>query len=69
MMRGTKDGGASGEVYFEFTPIGGTVKIVAIDAATGTEVSVVGPARAAQADLERLALQKLKARLKAGRQP
>ena len=55
-----------GEVYFEFTPIGASVKVVAIDAATGTEISVVGPARASQADLQRLALQKLKARLKAG---
>ena len=50
-------------VYFEFTAIGTTVKVVAIDAATGTEVSVIGPASAAQADLERLALSKLKARL------
>jgi hypothetical protein len=61
------DGDASPRgVYFEFTPIGSSVKVVAIDAATGTEVSVIGPARAAQADLRRLALQKLRARLKAG---
>jgi hypothetical protein len=52
-----------GDVYFEFTVIGGSVKVVAIDAATGTEVSVVGPAGAAQSDLQRLALGKLKARL------
>ena len=52
-----------GEVYFEFTAIGAAVKVVAIDAASGVEVSVVGPASAAKADLERLALQKLKARL------
>jgi hypothetical protein len=51
------------EVYFEFTAIGASVKVVAIDAATGTEVSVIGPASAAQADLERLALAKLKKRL------
>ena len=57
---------ASGEprdVYFEFTAIGGSVKVVAIDPSTGTEVSVIGPSGAAQADLERLALGKLKARL------
>jgi hypothetical protein len=54
-------------VYFEFTPIGTSVKVAAIDAATGIEVSVIGPARASQADLQQLALQKLKARLKAGR--
>jgi len=51
------------EVYFEFTAIGRSVKVSAIDAATGLEVSVVGPASASRADLERLALQKLKARL------
>ena len=51
------------DVYFEFTAIGSAVKVVAIDAATGTEVSVMGPASAAQADLEQLALGKLKARL------
>jgi hypothetical protein len=51
------------EVFFEFTAIGAVVKVVAIDAATGTEVSVMGPAGAAQSDLERLALGKLKARL------
>ena len=51
------------EVFFEFTAIGAVVKVVAIDAASGTEVSVMGPASAAQADLEQLALGKLKARL------
>ena len=56
-------GGDPREVYFEFTAVGASVKVVAIDAATGTEVSVIGPARAAQSDLERLALGKLRARL------
>jgi hypothetical protein len=51
------------EVFFEFIAIGSTVKVVAIDAATGTEVSVIGPVSAAQADLEQLAVGKLKARL------
>lgn len=55
-----------GEVYFEFTAIGRSVKVSAIDAATGTEVSVTGPSSAAQADLQRLALQKLFAKLKTG---
>ena len=54
------------EVLFEFTAIGRSVKVVAIHAASGTEVSVVAPATAARADLQRLALQKLLARLKAG---
>ena len=62
-MSAPDDGSGGGEVYFEFTAIGRTVKVSAIDAATGVEVSVIGPANAARADLQRLALQKLKARL------
>jgi Domain of unknown function (DUF6898) len=56
----------SDEVYFELIVIGRSVKVTAIHAASGTEVSVIGPASAARSDLERLALQKLKARLKGG---
>jgi hypothetical protein len=52
-----------GEVYFEFTRIGTSVKVAAIDGATGIEVTVIGPAAAAPSDLERLALAKLRARL------
>ncbi len=52
------------EVIFEFTPVGGSVKVTAIDAATGTEVSVVGPAGpAAHRELERVALLKLQQRM------
>jgi hypothetical protein len=54
-----------GEVYFEFTAIGRNVKVSAIHAATGVEVSIMGPANAVRADLQRLALQKLVVRLKA----
>jgi hypothetical protein len=50
-------------VYFEYVAIGHSVKVTAIHAASGTEVSVVGPASAARSDLERLALRKLVARL------
>jgi hypothetical protein len=64
-MASQADDGSPAEIYFEFTPCGRSVKVAAIDAATGTEVSVVGPASAARADLERLALQKLRARLRA----
>ena len=52
------------EVYFEFVAIGNAVKCTAIDSMSAVEVSVIGPASASRADLERLALQKLKARLK-----
>jgi hypothetical protein len=54
------------EVYFEFTALGAVVKVAAIDAQTGLEVSVMGPVGAPRADLQRLALQKLRARLAKG---
>jgi hypothetical protein len=52
-----------GDVLFEFTPVGAVVKVTAIDADTGIEVTVMGPVSAARSDLERLALQKLRLRL------
>ena len=57
------DSGEGREVLFEFTVVGAAVRVAAIDAATGIEVTVIGPAGAAQADLQRLALGKLRARL------
>jgi len=54
------------EVYFELTYVGAAVRVAAIDAATGREAVVMGPANAAAADLERLALGKLKAMLARG---
>lgn len=53
----------AGEVYFEFTAIGSSVRVAAIDAATGIEVVAIGPASATPAQLQRLGLAKLKARL------
>lgn len=53
------------EVLFEFTIVGSAVKVAAIDAATGLEVTVMGPANAPRGDMQRLALNKLKARLAA----
>jgi hypothetical protein len=53
------------EVLFEFTQIGAAVRVAAIDAASGVEVTVMGPASATRGDLQRLALGKLKARLRA----
>ena len=52
-----------GEIYLEFRPIGQQVMVTAIDAATGFEVSVFGPASAAQEDLKRIAVRKLRRRL------
>jgi hypothetical protein len=51
------------EVYFEFTVIGSAVKVSAIDSLTAVEVSIMGPASASRAELQRVALQKLMARL------
>lgn len=55
---------AGGEVIFEFKPMGGSVKVTAVDVATGVEVSVIGPPTAPQRELERVALGKLRYRLR-----
>lgn len=52
-----------GDVYFEYVTVGVTARIAAIHEATGIEVSALGPANAARADLERLALRKLQMKL------
>ncbi len=54
-------GGSDGarEVYFELYAVGESMKVSAVDSATGTEVSIVGPAKLPQAELERVALNKL----------
>jgi len=59
MMARNRQRPRSGEVYFELITIGNSVKVSAIDAATGTEVSIAGPRNASQKELERIALQKL----------
>ena len=51
------------EIYFEFTAVGAVVKVTAVDAVTGLEVSIMGSARTPQAELQRVALQKLTAQL------
>jgi hypothetical protein len=51
------------DVLFEITVIGASAKVVAVHVATGIEVSTIGPAHASRADLQRLALGALKARL------
>ncbi|MEM6680803.1 MAG: serine hydroxymethyltransferase [Pseudomonadota bacterium] len=43
----------------EFVPARGAIKVSAIDPITGTEVSIVGSPAASQAQLERVAVQKL----------
>tara|TARA_R110000868_G_scaffold201977_3_gene449524 strand:+ start:15172 stop:15471 length:300 start_codon:yes stop_codon:yes gene_type:complete len=56
--------GGQREIIFEFTPIGGSVKVAAVDVLTGVEVSVTGPVGpASQRELQRIALAKLRLRL------
>ena len=58
--------GASGkgEIFIEFVIQGNSVKATAIDADTGTEASVVGPASAPQTALADAARRKLEYLLK-----
>lgn len=51
------------EVIFEFTTVGQSTRVAAIDVATGEEVVISGPAGASRGDLERVALRKLLRRL------
>jgi len=52
---------AGREVFIEFIALGDSVRVAAIDAASGVEAVITGPASAAKSDLERLALRKLDA--------
>ena len=57
------DGGA---IYLEFVQLGNSLKATAIDPVSGLEASVVGPVTAPQADLQALAIAKLRRRLDGG---
>lgn len=50
---------SAGDIYVEFLRQGNAVRATAIDAASGVEASVVGPANAHQNDLQKLAVAKL----------
>ena len=52
-----------GEVIFEFVRLGSFLKVIAIDAASGIEVSAVVPVTTRPPDAQRLALQKLRRKL------
>jgi len=55
-----------GQVYFEFTQLGGQMRVAAIDARTGTEVIVIAPLSATQSQMQTLALAKLRRRMEQG---
>lgn len=59
----TGDPAQGREIIFEFVALGDSVRVAAIDVATGEEVVVTGPVATPQADLERLASRKLMRRL------
>ncbi|HVI28558.1 DUF6898 family protein [Hansschlegelia sp.] len=61
-----RDVATPGEVLFEFIVRGNATRCAAIDAATGVEVVVVGPAAASEAHLKAVALRKLRLRLARG---
>ncbi len=52
-----------GEIYIEFFTIANQIKAVAVDANTGTEVTVFGPASVSRLEIQNLAVRKLKRRL------
>lgn len=56
-------------VLFEWRAVGASIRLVAIDPATGLEVVVVGPASAGIPALKALASRKLERRLGAARLP
>jgi Domain of unknown function (DUF6898) len=47
------------EVIYEFVQVGGTVKVTAVDCATGIEASIVGDPAAGETALKLLAQRKL----------
>ncbi|MDR6771156.1 DUF6898 family protein [Azospirillum sp. BE72] len=53
-------GNGDGEVLFEFQRVGSYLRVTAIDAQTGVEVTVAGPATGSQELLRRTAINKLR---------
>lgn len=53
-------GNGDGEVLFEFQRVGSYLRVTAIDAQTGVEVTVAGPATGSQELLKRTAINKLR---------
>lgn len=56
--------GSGREVLIEIVTLGTYAKVTAIDSATGTEISMTGPANAPRASLEAAAVSKLEFVLK-----
>lgn len=56
--------GPRGEIYIEYKQVGQTMKVTAVDAISGLEAVIMGPASTAQSQLQKIAVQKLKMLLK-----
>jgi uncharacterized protein DUF6898 len=54
------DKNSNKEIYLEFVVVGEAIKVIAVDAETGTEVSITGSVHASKAELERVAIDKLR---------
>ncbi|MDD5585734.1 MAG: hypothetical protein PHY92_02115 [Alphaproteobacteria bacterium] len=52
-------GTATREVLIEMARMGSIMRVTAVDAATGIEVVIQGPANASQKELQRIAIAKL----------
>lgn len=52
--------GVPQDYLIEFVRIGASVKVSAIDPATGTEASIIGPANMSEAQLAKNAINKLR---------
>jgi hypothetical protein len=61
-----RGGDGSGQVFFEFTQLGGQMRVAAIDAATTTEVVIIAPLTATRLQMQSIALAKLRRKLGEG---
>jgi len=57
------------QVFFEFTQIGGQMRVAAIHAASSTEVVIIAPLTATRMQMQNIALGKLKRKLAEGEKP
>lgn len=67
--RGSPGKGDKRAIIFEFHQIGHSVKVSAIDEATGLEVSIIGPSTGLRSDLEKVARAKLMRALEKSAKP
>ena len=58
--------GRQDEILFEFTQIGGQMRVAAIDGRTGVEVIIVAPLTASRIQMQNVARAKLRRRLEQG---